>query len=191
LELIANDPRALEWAVTKMREHTGEDVDPEKFRKDLTGGTVEVTQAERGWSLRMMLEMMVFLQQVIFTMNWTFLLTPEDDSGFLTSDNPVALFDPVGGPVGGIGFASSPVAHFTFPISREICLLAQHQRGPEAAQLNGSRVRSVNKGTITRADSQLYAPFKSSAVQGILDSIVKQRRGSGKVLFSKGRVVEE
>lgn len=191
LELVANDKRALEWAVAEIRERTGEDIDPEEFRKNLTGGTVEVKQASREWSLRQTFKMMLFLQGVICDMKWTFLLAPEDDAGFLTSDNPVSLFDPVGGPLGGIGFTSSPAAHFTFPINRGVCLLAQHQQGPETAELNRSKVRSVNKGTITRANSQLYAPFESASVRKILDWVVSRRTTSGKVLFRKGRVVEE
>jgi uncharacterized protein DUF4238 len=191
LEFVANDERALKWAIAKIREDTGEDIDPQEFRKKLTGGTVIVKQTSREWSLRQMFQTMLFLQEVIFDMKWTFLLAPEDDAGFLTSDNPVSLFDPVGGQLGGIGFASSPAAHFTFPVSRSMCLLAGHQQGPETAELNGSKVRTVNKGTITRADSQLYAPFKSEAVQKILDSVVSQRTTSEKVLLSKGRVVEK
>ncbi|MCI0724988.1 MAG: DUF4238 domain-containing protein, partial [Acidobacteria bacterium] len=92
LEFVTNDKRALEWTVAKIRERTGENIDPEEYRKKLTGGTVEVKQASREWSLRQMFEMMLFLQQVVFHMNWTFLLAPEDDPGFLTSDNPVSLF---------------------------------------------------------------------------------------------------
>jgi len=192
LEFVANDKRALEWATAKIREDTGEDIDPQEFHKKLTGGTVEVKQANREWSLGQMFQMMLFLQQVIFDMKWAFLLAPEDDAGFLTSDNPVSLFDPVGGgPLGGIGFASSAAAHFTFPNSRGVCLLAQHQQGPATAELNGSKVRSVNKGTITRADSQLYAPFESASVQKILDSVVSQRTALGRVLFKKGRVIEK
>ena len=191
LEFVANDKRALEWATAKIREETGEEIKPEEFQRKLTGGTVEMRQTNREWSLGQMFQMMLFLQQVIFDMKWTFLLAPEDDAGFLTSDNPVSLFDPMVGRLGGIGFASSPVAHFTFPISRGVCLLAQHRRGPATAKLNGSKVRSVNKGTITPADSQLYAPFESASVQRLLDGVVSQRNTSGKVLLSKGRVVEE
>ena len=174
-----------------MRERTGENIDTEEFLRKLTGGTVEVTQASREWSLREMFEAMLFLQKVIFSMKWTFLLAPKDDAGFLTSDNPVSLFDPVGGPLGGIGFASSPGAHFAFPISRSVALLAQHQQGPEIAELNAFRVRRVNKGTITRVDSQVYAPFGSASIQRILDIVVSQKTRSGKVLFSKGRVIEK
>ena len=191
LEFVANDKRALEWAIAKIREDTGEDIDPKEFQQKLTGGTVELKQANREWSPGQMFRMMLFLQEVVFDMKWTFLLAPEDDAGFLTSDNPVSLFDPVGGPLGGIGFASSPAAHFTFSISRGACLLAQHQQGPETAKLSGSKVRFVNKGTITRADSQLYAPFGSASVQKIFDSVVSQRTTSGKVLLNRGRVVEK
>jgi len=190
LEFVANDKQALEWATAKIREDTGEDINPQEFQEKLTGGTCEVKQTNREWSLGQMFRMMLFLQQVIFGMKWTFLLAPEDDAGFLTSDNPVSLFDPVGGPLGGIGFASSPAAYFTFPISRGVCLLARHLQGPETAELNGSKARSVNKGTITRADTQLYAPFASRKVQSILDSVFGERTCSGKVLFRRGRVLE-
>lgn len=191
LEFVANDKRALGEAVAEMREQTGEEIDPEEFRKKLTGGTVVAKQTSRGWSLRQMSGMMLSLQRVICAMNWTFLLAPENDAGFLTSDNPVALFDPIGAPMGGVGFASSPAAHFTFPISRDVALLAKHQQDHESVEISGFRVRSVNKGTITRADSQLYAPFRSTRVQEILDSVVRQRPVSGRVLFRKGRVLEE
>jgi hypothetical protein len=189
LELLAQHKRALESVVAEMSERTGEFIDPEDFRKKLTGGSVELHQTNRGWTVQEMFENLMMLQQVIFGMKWTLLLGTADDDGFLTSDNPVSLFDPLGSPIGGIGFMSSPAAHFTFPISRSVCLLAQHLRGPEASELNPSKIRSVNKGTITRVDSQLYAPFASSAVQQILDDVVKRKGGPRKVLFSKGRTV--
>jgi len=191
MEFIANNKQALEGVVAQLRERTGEEIDPVEFRKKLTGGTVEVQQTSRGWSVQQMFELMLALQRVIFAMKWVFLLAPEGSPGFLTSDNPVSLFDPIGGPVGAVGFSSSPAAHFTFPISRQVCLLAEHQQGPNTAELNGSQVRSVNKGTIIRADSQLYAPFKSASVQKILHSVMGQRTRPGRILIRKGQVVEE
>jgi hypothetical protein len=191
MEFIATNKQALESVVAELREHTGEEIDPLEFRTKLIGGTVEVKQANRGWSIRQMFELMLRLQKVIYSMNWVFLHAAEGDSEFLTSDNPVSLFNPLGQRVGAIGFSSSPAAYFTFPVSRHVCLLAQHQRGPEKAELNGSMVRSVNRGTIARADSQLYAPFKSASVQKILDSVVSQRTTLRKVLIRKGRVVLE
>jgi uncharacterized protein DUF4238 len=189
LELLAQHKQALESVVAEMSARTGESIDPEDFRKKLTGGSAELHQANRGWTVQEMFENLMMLQQVIFEMKWGFLLAAPDDDGFLTSDNPVSLFDPLGGPMGGIGFKSSPAAHFTFPISRNVCLLAQHLPGPEARELNPSSIRTVNKGTITRADSQLYAPFASNGVQEILNHVVKRKGGPKKVLFSKGLTV--
>jgi len=90
----------------------------------------------------------------------------------------------------GIGFASSKEAHFTFPISRDVCLLAQHQRGPETVRLSSAEIRSVNSATIGQPDGQLYAPFRSFAVQGILDRLVSKRPKTKRVLIQKGRVVQ-
>jgi hypothetical protein len=191
LELLAHNKQALESVVAKLGERTGEKIDVEDFREKLTGGSIVLQQVNRGWTVKQMFQNMLLLQEVIFSMRWTFLLAGPDDDGFLTSDNPVSLFDPVGNPFGGIGFKSSPAAHFTFPISRGVCLLAQHLLGPETRQLNASEVRMVNKGTITRADSQLYAPFSSLSVQGILNDVVKRKGGPRKVLFSKGRALVE
>lgn len=194
LEFVANDKRALERVVTKIREETGENVDPEEYRKKLVGGTVELTQANRGWSVLQMFKMMVLLQETIFSMNWTFLVAPEGDPGFLTSDNPVSLFDPMGGLLGGVGFRSSPAALFTFPLSRNVCLRARHTPAPQTVELNSSEVRYVNKGTVMRADSQLYAPFKSEPIQKLFDREISRRAATGKtgkVLLSMGRVVEE
>ncbi len=62
LEFVANDKRALEWATAKIREETGEDINPREFQRKLTGGTVEMKQTYREWSLGQMFEMMLFLQ---------------------------------------------------------------------------------------------------------------------------------
>jgi hypothetical protein len=192
LESVASNKRAIESAVAAIREKTGEVIDVEKFERDLKGGTVEISP-NRAWSLAQMFEMMVLLQQVINDMHWTVLLAPENEPGFLTTDNPVSLFDPVASPLGGIGFASSPAAHFTFPISRDVCLLAQHQPGPEIVRLNGFSTRSVNKAVITRSDTQVYAPVESTQIQKIVDRLANLKEGGtkGRVMFSEGRVVEK
>jgi len=191
MEMLAADKAALESVVAKISKAKGESLDPEEFRKKLTGGTVVLSQKSRGWTVRQMFENLVAIQEVIFRMKWTFLLSRPDDDGFLTSDNPVSLFDPTASPTRGIGFMSSPAAHFTFPICRTVCLLAHYGHPQEARELTPSEVRQTNKGTITRADSQLYAPFGYSAVQGILNDVVKAKGAPRRVLFSKGRAVVE
>jgi hypothetical protein len=189
VEFAAHNPRVMESVAKEIRETTGEEIDAEEFHKRLTGGSVIVSQTNRGWSLREMFRMLLELQMLIFRMHWTFLLTPPDAEGFLTSDNPVCLFDPVARH--GIGFASSKEAHFTFPISRDVCMMAQHHRGPETVGLSAAQIRSVNSATIAQADSQVYAPFESSAVQRILNRVVSGRPKTKRVLIRKGRVVQE
>jgi hypothetical protein len=86
-----------------------------------------------------------------------------------------------------VGFWGEPPA----TICKEICLLIQPFRNPNQVELNASDVRQVNRGTITRADGQLYAPFSSGAVQALFDKINKQTKRPRRVLLRHGRVVAE
>jgi hypothetical protein len=138
-----------------------------------------------------MFEMVATLQDLICQMSWTYLLTDPDDFGFLTSDNPVCLFDPAATPLSGIGFASSPAAHFMFPLCRTVCLLAQHTRRDDVVKLTPARVRAVNQAIISRADMHLYASYPSQGIQRLLNNIVISRPKPTRVLLKKGRVVEE
>jgi Protein of unknown function (DUF4238) len=191
LESVANDPERLDRVIGEISTTTGEKIDRQDFLKALIGGTVEITQKNRGWSLKQMFTAVNKLQYVISNMHWTLLLCSREDPVFLTSDNPVSLLDPAAADQEAIGFASSPEAHFTFPLSRNVCLLGQHTKDPATYQMNGSQVRTTNTNTIERADSQIYAPFKSDAIQTILNRTVARRKAPGRVLFSKGRVVQE
>jgi len=190
LEAVVSNPERIDNIAAKVSEETGKKLSREDIEKAATG-TFEVTQGNRGWSLGQMFVSVNKLQFLISNMNWTLLLCPADDPGFLTSDNPVSLFDPAAHPRGAIGFASSPAAHFTFPLSRNVCMLAQHVNAAKVLKLNSSQVRAVNTNTIKRCDSQIYAPFKSEAIQHMLDETAASRKEPGRVLFSKGRVVQE
>lgn len=189
LEFIANHRPTLESIVAKLAAKTGERIDVDDFHRKLTGGSVYVEQGDRGWSIKQMAQTMMSLQKLIYVMDWCFLRAPKDTGGFLTTDNPVSLFDPLARI--GIGFASSPAAYFTFPISKDICLLAQHQRCPQSLELTPYEVRLRNKDSITRADKQVYAPFKSSAVQRLFDDVFRQKKEPRRVLLRQGRVVQE
>lgn len=189
LEFIANHRPALESLVAKLNAKTGENTSVDEFHAKLTGGSVVLSQTNRGWSIKQMFETMMSLQKLIDVMSWCFIQAPADSDGFLTSDNPVSLFDPIG--LHGIGFASSPAAYFTFPISKDICLLAQHQPCPESHKLTANEVRLRNRDSITRADTQLYAPFRSSGVQRIFDHVAREKKQPRRILLRRGRVVQE
>jgi hypothetical protein len=191
IEFYANNDEALAEIARGMSKERGETIDPKKLKADLTGGSAIVVQTERQWSLGQMFQAMLRLQLVIYHMQWRFLVAKDlSDDGFLTSDNPVSVFDPGGGATGGWGFASSRSAYFTFPLSQELCLMGLHDRSQDLQELSPAGVRAVNKGTITRADAQVYAPFNSDKVQAIVDRVLVSK-GRRRVLLRKGIVVVE
>lgn len=189
LEFIAHHRPALESLVAKLDAKTGKKTDVDEFQAKLTGGSVYLSQKNRGWTVQQMFETMMTLQKVIYAMHWCFLRAPADTDGFLTSDNPVSLFDPIAR--FGIGFASSPAAYFTFPVSKDICLLAQHRPCQASQSLTAYEVRLRNRDSVTRADTQLYAPFKSTRVQKLFDCVAREKGKPRRILFQKGRVVQE
>jgi hypothetical protein len=189
LEFITHNRKALEWLARKFEEETGEHTDPEDLRRKLTGGNVVLSQSNRGWTIRNMFEFTMNLQELIFNMNWTFLIAREDD-GFLTSDNPVAVHDPIQRS-GNAGFTSSREAFFLFPLSKHVCLRGAHTSGPSSSELDAASVRAVNKAIIERVDSQLYAPFRSEAVQRLLNFVATNSVRPRRVLLRRGRVTEE
>jgi Protein of unknown function (DUF4238) len=192
LEQFVSDPENLKLFAREESEKTGKAVTPDEVLRKLNAGNVFLTQSNRGWSLEQMIRVMLTLQRVINDMRWQFLLAEDDDLGFLTSDNPVALFDSPTVEVPGTGFLSGPDTYLTFPISREICLLARHVGPPQqVARISAAGVRQVNKGAIRRADSQLYAPFQSSKAQELHDAAVVARGKPKRVMVKRGRIVEE
>ncbi len=191
LERASKDAEIMQLAARNHFEETGENITADQFRNRLIGGSIQVTQQSRNWSLKQMLEVMLDLQLVIAKMNWTFLLADKEDPGFLTSDNPVCLYDPDGSSFGAVGFSSSPGAYFTFPVSRGVCLLARHISGPRVSESSASKIREVNTATIERSDTQIYAPFKSDKVQTLINRTAHFKAKPSKILFRKGRVVEE
>lgn len=193
MQEFTSDPENVKLLAREETEKTGKEVTPKELLKTLNAGSVYLTQTNRGWSLEQMIRVMIVLQRIIFDMRWTFLIANEEDPGFLTSDNPVAVFDAPTVDVPGTGFLSSPDTHITFPISREICLTAKHLPGPaqRVARIAAVGIRRVNKGTISRADTQLYAPFRSEKVQELHDAAIAARGVPKRIKVKQGKVVEE
>ncbi|GAC1427848.1 MAG: hypothetical protein NVS1B11_17930 [Terriglobales bacterium] len=189
---FASDAEKMAEFAREESERTGKEVTPEEVRRRLTGGSAFLTQTNRGWSLQQMVKVMMLIQNIVFDMCWVFLISPDGDAGFLSSDNPVALFTP-GMELPSLGILSSPDSYLTFPISRDICLLAKHRLGPAqtAIPVSPAQIRELNKGTIGRADTQLYAPFRSQKVQDLLNDAVSARGEPKRVTLKYGRVVEE
>jgi len=192
MEEWASVPENLELIAREQSESSGKQVTPEEIKKALNAGSVFLKQTNRGWSLQQMVRIMLVLQRIVYEMRWIFLVAKTEDDGFLTSDNPVSLFSAPTTDVPGVGFLSSPDTYFTFPISRIICLLGKHF-GPaqRTTRISSLDVRQVNKGTISRADTQLYSPFRSAKVQVLHDQAVLARGDPKRVMVKRGQIVEE
>jgi hypothetical protein len=187
LEYMASNPHALKAAANSLSKKA-RPITVDELHAKLTGGTVVVKQSNRGWSVRKMFEYLIAFQYTIADMRWQFAVAAEDDDGFLTSDNPVSLFDPT---ARSIALASSPLAHFLFPVCRTVCLRAAHIGEEAVAQVSAQQVREWNGHCISRADTQIFAPFSSKGVQRLLNVRINQRLPRRQVLFDKGRAVEE
>jgi Protein of unknown function (DUF4238) len=175
----------------QMEQESGEKIDVDEYQRKLTGGSAYAKQTSRAWSLKQMFESMMRLQRDIYEMFWTFLIAPQGEAGFLTSDNPVGFFHPDEVRHTKINSVTLMEAHFTFPISKGFCLLAQPFPNPGQVTLSTANVRRINRNTATRADNQLYAPFISEPLQELFVKIQKHIKRNPRVLLRHGRVVVE
>jgi Protein of unknown function (DUF4238) len=156
---------ALRWKKT-----TGKRMDPEESRRALSGGKVRAVQTSRGWSLRMMAEMMMLFQQRF--MNMRLLLLHANDAFFVTSDCPVAVHDPATIPLLPQGLQSFEMR---FPLSREYCLAGTYSSGPAQLQLASNEVEKLNRFLVRQADRFVYAPFDAEYIQCELQDALEKK----------------
>lgn len=157
---LVNDPVRHAEYCAEMEKTTGKRMDPEESRRALIGGKVRAVQTSRGWSLRLMAEMMMLFQQRF--MNMRLLLLRANDAFFVTSDCPVAVHDPATVPFMPRGFQSFEMR---FPLSREYCLAGTYSPGPAQLQLAGNQVEKLNRFLVRQADRFVYAPFDAEYIQ--------------------------
>jgi hypothetical protein len=167
---LINDPiRHAEFCAAMERE-TGKRMDPEESKRKLTGGKVRAEQTNRGWSLRMMAEMLMFFQQRFMGMR--LLLMHANDAFFVTSDCPVAVHAPATRPLLPQGFQS---LEMRFPLSREYCLAGTYSPGPTRLELDADQVRNLNGFLVRQADRFVYAPFNADYIQAELQKSSAKR----------------
>ncbi|HUZ97186.1 MAG TPA: DUF4238 domain-containing protein [Edaphobacter sp.] len=157
---LVNDPVRHAEFCAEMEKTTGKRMDPEESIRKLSGGKVRAVQTNRGWSLRMMAEMMMLFQQRF--MNMRLLLLHANDAFFVTSDCPVAVHDPATMPLLPRGFRSFEMR---FPLSREYCLAGTYSSGPAEVQLPSNQVEKLNRFLVRQAARFVYAPFDAEYIQ--------------------------
>lgn len=137
-----------------------------------------------GVSLKMMLHQVETLSRFYSQMMWT-VVKPQSDRLFLTSDNPVAKFDPTNNGFRGIGLVN-PNVQIRFPLTKTACLAINHdhervrrigmlrQAGKTSdadalrdllpkviyADINNQAVERINRMTISYAARYVYSPMR-------------------------------
>lgn len=170
---LVNDPVRHAEYCAEMERETGKRMDPEESRRALTGGKVRAVQTSRGWSLKLMAEMLMFFQQRFMGMR--LLLLHANDAFFLTSDCPVAVHDPATMPLLPQGFQSFEMR---FPLSREYCLAGTYSPGPTRIELEGDQVEKLNRFLIRQADRFVYAPFDASYIKPELQDALARKNAT-------------
>ena len=185
MDWLKNPDEFNEW-IRSFEETTGEKLDTnyekmKDFMEKVASGEVRGEQTERGWTLKIMMELMIDMLPVFEGMTWRLLSAPDDEM-FLTSDNPVAFSDPK------IARAKKKVqysaeAFFTFPINRKQCLQGFNRQGFLGRRLEDGKqplrpaaVRMINRMVIEQSYRFLYAPMNSPEIQGVMERIYKERK---------------
>lgn len=175
--LLKRDSKAFARIKNEIQEWSGApfDLTPEEERAFLSTDTKTVEVAASYQWLDMMFRMMWRLTNLLGKMYLVFCVTGENEP-FLTSDNPVALYDPTPPKPGVVGFGSSPNAEVTFPISRSTCLLYRWRGGEGIARLKPIAAREVNRRTVSQAYRYIYAPQCSIRLRKLVDKLHRHRR---------------
>ncbi len=172
---MASTPGVLERAlrVVELVEQNKTDVTADKLREFVLSDRYTVKQQSKAWTLKMMFEMMLDLLPIIERMRWSWLVS--DDEAFVTSDEPIAIFDRKATSLYRPGFMSSDSAEFTFPLSRNVCLYCTWRGTAGVAKINAHSVRQINRRTISWATRYVYASERSEGLAGLVNDLLGTR----------------
>ncbi len=151
---LLNDPIRHAAFCEELEEETAEKCDPEEQKRILKAGQIRGVQSSRAWSLQMMLEMLLYFQEMFMGMSLS--LLHANDSLFLTCDCPVRIhessFDP-------LVLSRSQRIEMLFPLNRDFCLVGSYSKNKDRLELAKDEVQAVNTSIIRQADRCVYAPF--------------------------------
>ncbi|MGE0705458.1 MAG: DUF4238 domain-containing protein [Vicinamibacterales bacterium] len=148
--------------------------DAEKFVTDMADGTIGLTQHSNGWALVGALEAGQKLTPMLARIHWTLCEAPASEP-WITSDNPVALFEPF--PVQRKGELYGPSLQFLFPISPRFLLFGEPvtRRQDDRGRVSAETVRMMTDDLLRIAHRQVYASFFSKELQSRVNQVFKER----------------
>jgi hypothetical protein len=148
--------------------------DAEKFVSDLADGTIGLMQSSNGWALVGALEGGQKLTPMLARIHWT-LCEAAAFEPWLTTDNPVALFEPF--PVRPKQELYGPSLQFLFPISPRFLIFGEPMtKGPDyRVRVPAENVRMMTDDLLRIAHRQVYASFFSRELQPRVNRAFKER----------------
>jgi len=158
----------------------GERVDVEKAREAMqsfVNNDIVMTQTSKAWNIKEMFENAEKYDNLFVRMRWNLLRAPADEP-FITSDNPVLLIDPARAAAKSPKEYRAPsfAAQFQFPLSPRYMLVGDF-RGPnlQVVPLTAAKVRGYNANQLRHSHKEVYASYRSDALQRALERRVRER----------------
>ena len=142
-------------------------------------GNLTVEQTSKAWAIKQGLDLALRISPIIERMRWNLLEAP-DLSAFITCDNPVLIFDPLGRILGPEGYDPSDQIFLQFPVSPKYMLVGELSRRTEGVhKISRDALGSFCLNQITRAHREVYASFRSDALQAQVDELSQKPEGRG------------
>lgn len=174
---ILDENRTHEYVGTSEAERSGEVTftieHAEKMLREIADGTTELEQSGKGWAIQGAIEGGHMLSPKVYAMHWTLCESPISER-FITTDNPVALFEPLASP----GKPSyGPSLQFMWPVSSRFMLFGDGMLSgnDERVRIPAQNVRMFVDELLRIAHSQVYASFYSKELQTRVTRILKER----------------
>lgn len=118
------------------------------------------------------IDMAINICPVLYSMHWS-ILRATGDLAFVTSDNPVCLFDAGFDSNSNMApaFRSSPTVQITCPLSQRVALLATWSSVlfPKEAAATNQDVKEINRRTVMNSERFVLASENSVAIQSFVN----------------------
>jgi hypothetical protein len=185
--LMASHKEGFEASIKRMERDTGKKIGMpiEELRKFILDGEYDIKVAPE-MSL-MGIKMAEHFAEIFFHMQW-FFFGASHDYKFVTSDNPLSIYDPAYAPGSfyGIGLLNKEI-EIVFPVSRDIACLGVWRENPNYPDLregsfhdgNNKIVKALVKRTVRSAYEYVFASQKSR----VFHAFVKKHIGSDRLIM--------
>lgn len=172
------EPGMMEKAAKKIEAQTGKPVDTasvREFAEKVVKKEIEMTQESKGWNMKQMFDHIPDFGNRFEKMRWGLLEAPAD-TPFITSDNPVGVFDDNAKGFKPKDYRPTSGLRFGFALSPQFVLTGEFVDGADQRlKATAHWVQVFNSSQISRAYVDVYASFKSMDLQAEIDKVHKER----------------